>query len=111
MPEKKIQFVFQQATGFFIRKDFFRCSCLHAIYLRLAKVGSRRFANGTSVFFEEREVFADERKEKALGFLEPLVDGIIAAWSVVLPVSVNPDNIIAEEKGKKIETSGKGGNI
>ena len=64
MPEKKIQFVFQQATGFFIRKDFFRCSCLHAIYLRLAKVGSRRFANGTSVFFRERKFLQMKKKKK-----------------------------------------------
>ena len=36
-----------------------------------------------------------------MGFLKRLADGKIAAWSVVPRVSVNPDNIIAEEKEKK----------
>ena len=62
-----------------------------------------------SVFFGGKEVFADKRKGKQLGFLEQVADGIIAAWTIVLPVSVNPFNIISGEKEKKNKSQEKGG--
>ena len=50
-----------------------------------------------SVFFGGKKSFADESKGKQLGFLEQVADGIIAAWSILLPVIVNPYNIISGE--------------
>ena len=97
---------FPAGNRVFIRKDFFRCSCQHSIYPRLAKSWFKEVCEWNICFLQGKEVFADERKGKAMGFLKRLADGIIAAWSVVLRVSVNPDNIIAKEKKKKHQEKG-----
>ena len=65
---RKIQFVFQQATGFFIRKDFFRCSCQHSIYPRLAKSGwFKEVCEWNICFLQRKGSFVDEESIKETG--------------------------------------------